>query len=52
MPRLDKAERRDKKHEKSMVISGRGLLTDTPNLDKRKEKERSQRKRRNRGKRE
>lgn len=53
MPRLDKAERREKKRRKKhqMPVSGRGLITDTPNFERRREKERSLRKRRNRNKR-
>lgn len=41
MPRIDKAVRRDKKREKQrkMVVTGRGLITDTPNYEKRLEKE-------------
>lgn len=52
MPSLDKAAKRDKKREKrSMPMSGRGLITDAPNWERRKDKEQSQRKRRNRNKR-
>ena len=52
MPRPDKAERREKKRQKRvMPMSGRGLITDTPNWERRLDKERSQRKRRNRNKR-
>jgi hypothetical protein len=48
MPQLDKAERRDKKREKrSMPMSGRGLITDSPNVERRREKELSKRKRHN-----
>lgn len=40
MPGLDKAIRRERKREKErrMVVSGRGLITDRPNEDRRKKK--------------
>lgn len=52
MPRPDKADRREKKRMKrQMPMSGRGLITDGPNWERRRAKEQSQRKRRNKDKR-
>lgn len=41
MPSLDKAERRDKQRERKrkMVVTGRGLLTDVPNWERRLERD-------------
>lgn len=47
MPRPEKAQRRERKREKSrkMRVSGRGLITDVPNAERRLKKEWENRKR-------
>jgi hypothetical protein len=47
MPRPEKAQRREAKRDKSrkMRVSGRGLITDVPNVERRYKKEWERKKR-------
>ena len=44
MPRPEKAKRRERKRQRPLMpVDGRGLLTDRPNVEKRKKRERKSR---------